>query len=428
MKKGLLVLVLILFVTSVTGLLAQGSKEAEKKSESITVWTFPLMENQKEVLYQPLIDKFNEQYPEITVNIEVLPWGGRDQKLLSAVASGNPPDVAYFNEFYLQMFARKGALLPLDEYIPRSTFEERFSDVLQKVITYDGRIYLAPTLLSTICPIYNVDILEAAGWDTSKLPETWDELLQMCEVVKSYAKETGKDIYPVMYTPNMDGTLNMDLYPLIWQAGGAIVTSDYKEAAFNSPEGQEALEFVKTLFDKGYARKSLLTDDLGVHASRFADGKVVCCLAADAAFISSLRSLNPDVDSFTRVGLPLKKVERVTYGTVGAWAMFKGAKSPEAAAKWIDFMTSPEINTEFNAKTGYLSPVVGSPALYADDVLLSKFEENKQYARAGLIIENERKIMDVIKIEQQNIVLGRKSVKQALDDAAEVVNSILQGN
>jgi ABC-type glycerol-3-phosphate transport system substrate-binding protein len=36
--------------------------------------------------------------------------------------------------------------------------------------------------------------------------------------------------------------------------------------------------------------------------------------------------------------------------------------------------------------------------------------------------------MDVIKIEQQNIVLGRKSVKQALDDAAEVVNSILQGN
>lgn len=429
MKKKLAyeILVLLLVILPLSGIFAQGTEEAVKEEQEITIWTYPLIANQEEVLFKPLNDKFNEKYPDIRVIVEVLPWSGRDQKMLSAVASGDPPEIAYFNEFYLQMFARKGALLPLDEYIPKSTFEERFSAVLQEVITYEGHIYLAPTLLSTVTPIYNVDILKAAGWDTSKLPDTWDDLLKMAEMVKDYAQKTGQDISPVIYSPNMDDTLNMTLYPLIWQAGGSIVSPDYSKAAFNSPEGEAALGLVKTLFDKGYSKKSLLTDDVDVHKSLFADQKVACYLHPDAAHIMNIRTLNPNMNAFTKAGEPLLKEKRVTYGTVGAWAMMKGADNPEAAAKWIEFITSPDINTEFNTKTGYMSPILGSPTLYSDDPILSVFEANKKYARPGLIIENERKVMDILKIEQQNIVLGRKTVKEALSDAEKQVNAILQG-
>ena len=64
-------------------------------------------------------------------------------------------------------------------------------------------------------------------------------------------KESGN--FLTSYAGSLESTLNLSYFPLLWQAGGEVVTEDGTAAAFNSPEGIEALNFVVTLFNEGYA-------------------------------------------------------------------------------------------------------------------------------------------------------------------------------
>jgi len=136
MSKKLRVLLISLLLVGVFSTLALGAKV------TITQWSFPLLANEMEVLWKPLIEKFEAQNPDIEIKVEILPWGGRAEKLLTAVAAKRPPDVAYLNEFFLQMFAARGALIPLEKYLSREALA-RYPKSLIGAVTYNGHVYLA---------------------------------------------------------------------------------------------------------------------------------------------------------------------------------------------------------------------------------------------------------------------------------------------
>lgn len=81
MSKKLRVLLISLLLVGVLSTLALGAKV------TVTQWSFPLLANEMEVLWKPLIEKFEAQNPDIEIKVEILPWGGRAEKLLTAVAA-----------------------------------------------------------------------------------------------------------------------------------------------------------------------------------------------------------------------------------------------------------------------------------------------------------------------------------------------------
>lgn len=391
---------------------------------TVTQWSFPLLENEGEKVWIPFIERFNELHPDVQIQVEIMPWAGRDERMLTAVASGNPPDVVYLNEFFLQTFTSRGALEPINKYIDAQVLRETFSEPLLNTGLQDGDYYLVPMLTSTVGMVYNKNIVEAVGWDINQLPETWDEFLAFAEDVKQYAKDTKQDIWPVGYTAAMEDTLNMTLFPLIWQAGGDILTDDLSKAAFNSPAGVAAFEFLRTLAENEYVSKSMITT--GGLEDYFLDGRLAVQMSVDAPQVSAMRERDPNYDSYAVVGPILKQEKQITYGTLGAWAIFRNSKNPEGAAKWIEFLISPEVNVEFNKLTGFMSPIQGAPTLFGDDPLLSVLEQQRVYARGGMVIEQERRVMDVLKRAQQAIMLGEATIEQALYDAENEVNFILR--
>ena len=242
--------------------------------------------------------------------------------------------------------------------------------------------------------------------------------------MQKWAKENGQAVWPVAYSASMEDTLNMTWFPILWQAGGDIVTEDGKKAAFNTPEGAAAMQFVKTLAEEGYIPESMIT--AGGGTDYFIGGQVAVIMGADAYVIAEMRDRDPKFDSYAVVGPILKGKERVTYTTLGAWAIFKNANNPEAAAKWIEFLTRPEINVQYNRITGYMSPIIGAPRLFADDPLLGVMEEQVQFGRGGMTISQERRIMDVLKRAQQAVMLGESGIEDALRSAEQEVNFILR--
>lgn len=413
--RRILVLTLMLTVVLTASAMAQ---------TKIVQWSFPLLEGEEERLWKPLVAQFNELHPDIEVQVEVLPWAGRDERLLTAVASGNPPDVVYLNEFFLQTFAARGALEAVNDFIDRNLLLERFPEPLLDTGRQGDDYFLVPMLTGNVGIIYNIDIVEAAGWDVNQLPETWDEYLQFASDVKQYAIETDQDIWPVGYTANMEETLNMTLFPFLWQAGGDILTEDLSQAAFNSPAGQAAFELVQTFAQEEYVSQAMMTS--GGLPDYYLDGRIASFTGVNAAMIEELRERDPNLNNYTAVGPLLKNEERITYTTLGAWAIFKNANDPEAAARWIEFLTSPDVNVEFNKMTGFTSPILDAPALFADDPLLGVLEEQSVYGRGGMVIEQERRVMDVLKRAQQAVMLGQSSIEDALRSAEQEINFILR--
>ena len=180
----------------------------------------------------------------------------------------------------------------------------------------------------------------------------------------------------------------MSWFPILWQAGGDIVTEDGKKAAFNSPEGIAAMQFVKTLADNGYIPESLITS--GRSDDYFLDGRVAMIFGVDAAGIAGMRERDPEFDSYAVVG-PILRARSASPTPPSVLGQSSGMPTTPKQQLWIEFLTSPEINVEYNKKTGYMSPIIGAPKLFADDPLLGVLEEQVIYGRGGMTISQERR-------------------------------------
>ena len=95
MKQKIIAVLLITLTLFCGSLFAGGSAEASSSdgtSGTVTMWTFPVTGND-EAMFKDLVAAFNEIYPDITVDVQVLPWNGRYEKMLTAVAGGDPPNI-----------------------------------------------------------------------------------------------------------------------------------------------------------------------------------------------------------------------------------------------------------------------------------------------------------------------------------------------
>ncbi|MEZ4676757.1 MAG: substrate-binding domain-containing protein [Caldilineaceae bacterium] len=70
-----------------------GESGAVASTATLEIWSYPRTENDAEIIFAPMMEKFAELHPEIVPEIEVQPWGGRREKLYAAAAAGTAPDL-----------------------------------------------------------------------------------------------------------------------------------------------------------------------------------------------------------------------------------------------------------------------------------------------------------------------------------------------
>jgi ABC-type glycerol-3-phosphate transport system substrate-binding protein len=131
--------------------------------------------------FQKVLDGFKKKYPN--VNVKFRPVGDEIPTVLStAVAGGNPPDVAAVAQpGFVRDFVDKGALKPID--FAKDTLEENFSKDVIDVATVKGKPYgvlFKAANKSTVW--YNVPLFEQAG---VKTPEDFDAFLQGAKTLKA---------------------------------------------------------------------------------------------------------------------------------------------------------------------------------------------------------------------------------------------------
>ncbi|MGH3727661.1 MAG: ABC transporter substrate-binding protein [Micromonosporaceae bacterium] len=379
--------------------------------QSVTMWIYPVIaeETPHRDYWDDTVKAFKKQNPNIDVKVEIFPWADRDQALATAIAGNKGPDVVYLIPDQLPMYERN--IEPVDEYLDSKTKQDYLPNV-REAVTSDGKMLGAPVLTSAMALTCNKKVFDAVG--QKEYPATWDDLLTMAPKFKA----KGYDV--AMYPGDLKETLNMTFYPLLWQAGGDVFSKDGKSVAFDGAEGRKALKFVRTMVDKGYVDKGMLTSSPPVEQTRMAQGKVGCVWHYPVPELTTLWG-----EENVTVLPPLKETKQIQYGTVGALSMLKGAEDKEAAGKWIAFASNPENTKKYDLAAGFFSPYESTGKLYADDPVLGELEKYTAMTTVGPLHEKARDVMGVLAPELQAALLGKKSDAQALSDAAKAADELL---
>ena len=381
-------------------------------TKSVTMWIYPVMadEAQHRAFWNDTISAFKAQHSDIDVKVEIFPWANRDQALATAIAGNKGPDVVYLIPDQLPKYARN--IEPIDSYLDDAAKSD-YPDNVVKSVTIDGKMMGAPILTSVQSLVCNKKVFQAVG--QTEYPTTWDEMLAMAPAFKA----KGYDM--TAYAGELKQTLNLTYYPLLWQAGGDVFSEDGKSVAFNSDAGRKALNFAKQLVDGGFVDKSQITTEPPAEQTRIAQNKVGC-----------VWHIAPqDVEKYwgkenIQVMPPLKETKQIAYGTVGSLSMLKNAKNKQAAGTWIAFATGADIAKKYDLAANFMPPKKSMGTLYPSDPVLGVLEKQVSLTTVGPLHEKARDVMGVLAPEIQAALLGKKSVDQALNDAAKAAEPLLK--
>ncbi len=95
-----------------------------------------------------------------------------------------------------------------------------------------------PALIDNLAIVYNKTLFDEAGIDYPNADWTWDDFRAAAKALTDPSKKQFGFSYPM--DASEDSVWHYD--PLLWQNGGSILNEDNTQAAFNSPEGVEALD------------------------------------------------------------------------------------------------------------------------------------------------------------------------------------------
>ena len=111
-----------------------------------------------------MLEKFQEENPDIEVVMDYSDWDGYWTKLPAQVAGGQTPDVFQMDYAKLAQYVENGVMTPLDDYVADGSLD--LSNVAQSVIdsgSIDGKLYAVSTGTNAPVMLYRKDILDDLG-------------------------------------------------------------------------------------------------------------------------------------------------------------------------------------------------------------------------------------------------------------------------
>ncbi|HSV30543.1 MAG TPA: sugar ABC transporter substrate-binding protein [Atribacteraceae bacterium] len=424
MRKNKTLLFLVVFLLGV-GWLALSVAQA-----NVTISLWKASHGADLEVMPGILQAFEEANPGIKVDFLSHPWEGWDERYGVAFAAGDPPDVSYMPDEFWPRFAEAGLLARFDQLFPKDVaiLEPEFPEAFWRLTTYKGHQYAVPFLWVAIAMFYNRDLFEEAGLtvppsnlDDPALDEwTWETFVDVAQKLTLPEQDQwGFSWSAAFRDPNY-------LYPFFYQAGTDVLDLENNRAAFYGPEGVAALQFIVDLV---HTYQVIPVE--GMHPDFhqiFFEGKAALA-PVESYSVPIIRSQFPDLN----VGVTFKPQGpgvdffggRGTFGNSGYWVMSEACQEKEAAWELIKWLSNRESVQQFNDAVGLFGArkdFVPDP----DEPLYRVFFESQRFMPGYPLHPQLRQVHSIVMAEVQNAVLLAKTPEQAIRDASEAVNALLQ--
>lgn len=340
-------------------------------SVTLTVWDQEVRGGQ-EAQMSALIKAFQAKYPNITIKRVSRSFDDLTKTLRLALSGSDAPDVVEANNTRSQMgeFVKAKQIVSLDGYAKAYGWDQRYPQSVRNVASYSpdgktfgsGSLYGMPQVGEVVGIYYNAKKLGALGLNA---PTTWADF----DAALAAAKAKGE-------VPLVLGNLDK------WPAGHVFSTLQTRfvpadqirklgfgqpGASWTSPENLQAAQKLVEWVDKGYFNKGFNGEGYDPAWQGFAKGNGLFLIAGTWLQADLSKSMGADV-KFMLPPAPSAGGSPVATGGTGLpFAITSKAKSPDAAAAYINFITSPDA-MKVLADNGNL-PVVETEKQKAPDAL-----------------------------------------------------------
>lgn len=294
---------------------------------------------------EKVIAEFNKQTPNITVKIQPITGDKYWTKMQAAASSGTAPDVFWMNEPHFLEYALHGQLLPLSESIESDSVDtSQFPDGLIKAYQVDNKQFALPWITAMVGLWYNKDLFDRHHVDYPD--DSWD--WQSVRDAASELTEKSKGVYGIAAA--MSNQLNY--YNTILQAGGFVISDDFKQSGFGHPEAIEGIQFWTDFIKNGTSPTlQQMTDTTPDHL--FESEKVAMFYGGswEAGTFAEIKAIK---DKVAVAELP-KGRKRGTTVEGAANVIYAKTQHPHEAWELVKFMESKKAQS-IQAKTGIVLP------------------------------------------------------------------------
>jgi sn-glycerol 3-phosphate transport system substrate-binding protein len=384
-----------------------------------------------------IVNKFNASQNEF--EIKAVAKGSYPETLTAGIAAYRAkthPQILQVFEVGTQTMLSSGAVYPVYQLMKDQEIKMDWADFLSVVRSYyskDGNIYSMPFNSSTAILYFNRSHFKKAGLNPDKAPATYEEIEKAARaVVGSGATKVGFTVSWPSWTlvENMHAWHDQPISDM--DNGFAGMATQLK---VNGDFGVRLWELLVRWQKDGfftYSGRGNKGDQSiinGEAAIGLASTALVGTLTKTAKFEWGTGSL-PRLGGYPQGNSII--------GGASLWVM-KGHKPAEykGVARFFEFLGRTEQQAWWHAETGYL-PISNSAlkALQATDhfkknpdmwtafaqISSGKSTRNSQGLRIGNLVA----IRDIIEAEMENVLSGKKTSKQGLDEAVKKSNEILK--
>jgi multiple sugar transport system substrate-binding protein len=388
-----------------------------------------------DALFADALTKLREKHPDMTINVDyrLLPYADTRKQILTAMAGKTPLDLISVDQIWLGEFAQGGFLSDLTDLTNSWNRSSDWYKTNWDGGMYNGKVYGIWAWTDVRAMWYWKDILNQSGVNPESL-STWDGYLEASKKIGDSTRGKGIEAMHLVgasHSPDM-------WYPYLWMQGGEIVkqktghpeNGTYWFPAYNSTEGVKALEFLKNQVNEGI--KPQINHFWG---QEFADKKFAVMLEGSWLLGHFNRTEWNTLDK--NVGMipmfPVPKSGDTSATMMGGWMLGIPQTSTNKALSWelLSIMVQPDVLAPMLEKYAYL-PTQKPIAEGQYSAQLAKTIPYYKELISMLSIGHSRpsiseypQIADNIRQAIDEVYLGVKEPKQALDDAAKKSAEVL---
>jgi multiple sugar transport system substrate-binding protein len=336
------------------------------------------------------------------IDFSLVPFGPLTQKTVSALTSGDVPDLVDIN-------IADGTI------VPQNAWDDKLEDVSDVVetqrshyhptaelaaryynnVTKKRAFYVAPYKMSVLPFHVWSSLVEKAGYKMADAPKTWDAFWDFFKPMQKALRGKGmRGVYALGLQPTTSGPAdgNATFHHFLAAYGGyGIVTKDgaphlddpkVKEAAI------KALAYITTAFKEGYVPPGALSWSDADDNNAFHAKQIVMDLDGTISTELALYHKKEEYDDIVTMGLPLDNAGKPIPAILSAGGGFvpKGAKNVTVAKDFLKYVIQPPVmNAYLKAGLGRWLPPM--PELVKSDPfwLDPKDPHREAYTREALL-------------------------------------------
>ncbi|MEN8253114.1 MAG: extracellular solute-binding protein [Patescibacteria group bacterium] len=319
-----------------------------------------------------VLEEFGQQNPGVIVEYKKHSHTEYRERLQSAIAAGNGPDVFRFHASWTPMIRAELESMPAS-VMSAAEFKRSYYPVATDQLISGNRILGVPLMYDGLALYYNKKAFDAANID---VPRSWSQLKTAANKLTIRSDEKIERAGVALGTAaNVEHF--SDVLALLMLQNGADLNSP------SSKEAQQALRF----YTDFYIKSKVWDEDMPSSTVAFASDKVAMMFAPSWR-AHEVQAINPDLD-FDIVPIPKLTESHVAWASFWAEGVSSQSKNKDLAWKLIDYLSSAEVLKKmYSAQSqtrafGEIYPRVDMADELIDSKFVSSYLEDAPMAAGG---------------------------------------------